>query len=104
MEKRTTAKQVIFRRPFYLSGISGVQPAGTYTIRVEHELAGPSDIMGWRRTDIVLELVSDGRARDVTMSAQELRQALVEDGDQGTDPPANPGIRKRQARERSRPF
>jgi hypothetical protein len=60
--------------------------------------------MGWRRTDIVLELVSDGRVRDITMSAQELREALVEDGDQGTDPPANPSIRKRQPQERSRPF
>lgn len=102
MEKRTTTKPVIFRRPFYLRGIPGAQPAGTYIIRVGHELASPSANMGWRRTDIVLELVSDGRARDVTMSAQELREALVQDGDQGTDPPSNPGIRKR--RERSRPF
>jgi len=87
MEKRTTTKQVIFRRPFYLRGTSGAQPAGAYTIRVGHELAGPSSTMGWRRTDIVLELVDDGRARDVTMSAQELREALVEDVHQGTISP-----------------
>lgn len=43
--------------------------------------------MGWRRTDIVLELVDDGRARDVTMSAQELLEALVEDVHQGTISP-----------------
>lgn len=104
MEKRTTTKQVSFRRPFYLRGIPGAQPAGAYTIRVGHELSGPSAIMGWRRTDIVLELISDGLVRDVTMSAQELREALVADGDQGTDPPANGGIRKRPPRERFRPF
>ena len=98
METRITTKQVNFRRPFHLRGIAGPQPPGTYTIRVGHELIGPSAIMGWRRTDIVLELVCDGCVRDVTMSAQELREALVEDGDQGTDPPANPGVRKRQAR------
>lgn len=67
-------------------------------------MADPFPIMGWRRTDIVLELACDGRARDVTTGAQELREALVEDGDQGTDPPANPGIRKRLPRGRSRSF
>lgn len=102
MEKRTTSKQVNFRRPFYLSAMPGPQPAGSYTVRVEHEQADPSVAMGWRRTDIVLELARDGGVVNVAMSAQELREALVSDGDQGTDPPANPG--KRQARERRRPF
>lgn len=41
---------------------------------------------------------------DIVLSAQELREALVHDGDQGTDPPANPDIRKRQPRERFRPY
>lgn len=102
MEKRTTAKQVQFRRPFYLSAVPGPQPAGTYTVRVVHEQADPSIAMGWRRTEIVLELAREEGVMDVAMSAQELREALVHDGDQGTDPPANPG--KRQSRERRHPF
>ena len=104
MEKRTSAKQVNFRRPFYLSALPGAQPAGSYTVRVAHEPADPSIGMGWRRTEIILELVRAGRAMDIAMSAQEVREALVQDGDQGTDPPASPGIAKRQERRGRRPF
>lgn len=101
----TTAKQIDFRRPFQIGAVAGWQPAGTYTVRITHDFATPSVVMGWQPTEIILELVRDGRVMDVRIDAQELCEALVHDGDQGTDPPANPGISKPKPRvQRSRPF
>lgn len=34
---RTSTKTVTFTRPFVLSGIDGVQPAGTYTVETDEE-------------------------------------------------------------------
>jgi hypothetical protein len=38
MTVRTSRKSVTFTRPFSLSGIDDVQPAGTYTVETDEEL------------------------------------------------------------------
>ena len=38
MTVRTTTKTVTFTRPFNLSGMEEMQPAGTYTVETDEEL------------------------------------------------------------------
>jgi hypothetical protein len=80
--------------------MAGAQPAGTYKLRITDNLAAPCVVMGWLHAEIILELVREGRVIDLRMEAQELYEALVHDGDQETDPPANPGIAKRRPKMR----
>ena len=77
---------------------------GEEQLRYAIEAAGPAVAMGWRRKEIILELMQEGRVMAVTVSAQELREALVQDGDQGTDPPPRPGIARPRHRRDTRPF
>jgi hypothetical protein len=50
--------------------------------------------MGWIPTEVTLELLRNGRAFPIKLDVQELYEALVKDGDQGTDPPPGSGIAK----------
>lgn len=105
MKDEITTRQIAFRRPFHVRAVASALPAGTYTVRITDDGAAPSVVMGWEPSHIILELTRNGRVMDVRIDAQELREALVHDGDQGTDPPANPAIGKRKPRaQRSRPF
>ena len=47
---RTSRKRVTFRRPFSLSGIDEVQPAGTYMVETSEELIEGLSFPVWRRT------------------------------------------------------
>jgi hypothetical protein len=90
MERRTTSKLVTFRKPFALSSLCGIQPPGSYIVRVEEEMLDAVSFIGWRQTSTTLVLQRDGGVEHAIVDAQELREALVRDGDQGTDPPAAP--------------
>ena len=90
METRITSKSVTFRRPFTLSGLDGMQPPGTYTVRTDEEMLDTVSFIGWRQTATTLVLHRDGGVEYAAIDPQELRDALVRDGDQGTDPPAAP--------------
>ncbi len=90
MERRVTSKLVIFRKPFWLSGLDGEQLPGTYTVQIEEEVLDGVSLIGWRQTHAALVLSRDGGTEYVAIDPQELREALVKDGDQGTDPPAAP--------------
>jgi hypothetical protein len=92
MESRITIEQVTFRSPFALSGLRGVRPAGTYTIRTEEQMLDPSSFVGWRQAATIMVLHRDGGVEYAVINRQELREALVRDGDQGTDPPASPAV------------
>ena len=98
MQSRTTSKQVTFRRPFTLSGLDGAQPPGTYTVRTQEEMLDTLSITGWRQTGCVIVLHRDGGVEYAAIDAQELREALVRAGDQGTDPPAAPCVAVNRAR------
>jgi hypothetical protein len=90
METRVTIEQVIFRRPFQLSGLRGILPPGTYTIRTDEEMLNTFSFIGWRQAGTTIFLHRDGGVEYPVINRQELREALVRDGDQGTDPPAAP--------------
>jgi hypothetical protein len=92
MESRTTSKLVAFRKPFTLSGLDGVQPPGSYTVLMEEEMLDTLSLAGWRQTGCVIVLQRKGSEEHVAIDPQELREALVHDGDQGTDPPASPTV------------
>jgi len=105
MESRITTKLVTFRRPFTLVGLDGVQPPGTYMVRTEEEMLDTLSFAGWRQTGCIIVLHRNGAEEHAAIDPQELREALVRDGDQGTDPPAAPSIavgRSRRVREQLR--
>ena len=90
MERRITSKLVTFRKPFALSGLGGIQPPGSYTVRIEEEMLDAVSFIGWRQTSTTLLLHYNGGLEYYAVDPQELREALVKDGDQGTDPPVSP--------------
>jgi len=98
METRTTSRLVTFRKPFTLSGLDGTQPPGAYAVRTEEEMLDTLSVAGWRQTGCTLLLHRDGGVEYVAIDPQELREALVRDGDQGTDPPAAPAVAARSSR------
>ena len=92
MERCTSSKSITFRNAFALPGVDGVLPAGTYTVRTEEEMLDTLSFAGWRQIATILVLRRDGGVEYAEIDAQDLREALVRDGDQGTDPPAAPSI------------
>jgi hypothetical protein len=56
MLTRTTAKSVVFGRPFELEGIDGIQPAGTYLTETEEELLQTLSFPAWRRVSTAIFL------------------------------------------------
>ena len=102
MEIRTTSKLITFRNPFTLSVLDRVYPPGSYTVRIEEQPLDTISTAGWRQTGCLLELFRDGAVEYVSVDPQELREALVRDGDQGTDPPAAPSVASRGARRSTR--
>ena len=90
MESRITIEQVTFQRPFRLSGLQGIQQSGTYTIRTEEQMLDTFSFIGWRQAGTIMVLHRDGGVEYAAINRQELREALVRDGDQGIDPPAAP--------------
>ena len=82
MTMRTSRKAVTFRRPFSLSGIDEVQPAGTYTVETNEEQIEGLSFPAWRRTATVLLLRqrnAAGIGQDVEIDPQELE--AVQDSD-----------------------
>ena len=55
---RTSRKTVTFARPFLLSGIDEVQPAGTYTVETDEELVQGVSFPAYRRTATLIFLPS----------------------------------------------
>ena len=98
MESRTTTQQVTFRRPFTLSGLDGIQAAGTYLVLTEEEMLDTLIFIGWRQTGCTILLNREGGTEYAAIDLQELHEALVRDGDESTDPPAAPFIAQRGPR------
>lgn len=77
MTMRTSRKSVTFRRPFSLTGIDDVQPAGTYTVETNEELIEGLSFPAWRRTATVFLLRAPsgtiGMGQDVDIDPRELK-------------------------------
>jgi len=95
MEKRTIQSTATFARPFTLPGVDGVLPAGTYNLDTEEEKLDTISIEAWRRTELTLQVTTLGVTEHVTVDPQDLRQALLRDGDLSvnTESPVRPRLR-----------
>lgn len=88
---RTIAKTVTFTRPFTLSGLDGVQPAGTYTIETDEELIANLSFTAYCRKATWLRLPGrreggeslTGLTEVVAIDPVELHTALVRDAARG---------------------
>jgi hypothetical protein len=76
---RTTRETVTFDRPFSLSAVDEVQPAGTYTVEIDEELIEGLSFLAYRRiaTTIYLPLRPGGAGsvQAVKVDPQELAAA-----------------------------
>jgi hypothetical protein len=83
MTTRTTSRTVTFSRPFTLSGIDGIQPAGTYTVETDEELIQELSFPAYRRIATLLLLPSHSGstilAQIATIDPLELKAALERD-------------------------
>ena len=82
MTMRTSQKTVTLRRPFSLSGLDEMQPAGTYTVETSEELLEGLSFPAWRRTGTVILLRPQGGGglgQDLEIDPAELE--AVEDSD-----------------------
>ena len=83
MTMRTISTTVIFTRPFLLSGIDGVQPAGTYTVETDEELLQALSFPAYRRVTTLMFLPSSPGSRAsgqvANIDPRELEAALTRD-------------------------
>jgi len=82
MTTRTRREQVEFCRPFVLTGVADLQPAGSYTVDTEEELLETLTVPAWRRTATVIQLTRGGATEYQTVDPTELHEALMRDGAQ----------------------
>jgi len=99
MATRTTTKEVVFRRPFLLSGFESVQPAGTYTIETEEELIETLSFPAWRRIATVIILTRGATTECISVDPDELHEALMRDSAQ-PDASTSTGSSSPQSRQR----
>jgi hypothetical protein len=69
-----------------------LQPPGTYTLRLEWQQLDTLSFVGWRQADATLELKHGGAIEYFAVDMQDLREALLRDTGQSTDPPTTPAV------------
>jgi hypothetical protein len=83
MAGRTTRMSVTFSRPFSLTDIDGIQPAGTYRIQTVDVTLDNLSFLAYRRVSTTIELPAVGTASSrrqvVTIDPLELETALKRD-------------------------
>lgn len=82
MTERTTRSSMSFARPFYLTGIEGSYPPGTYAIEVSEEPIEGMSFVGCRRTQTTIELPSNAgyvSRQVVEIEPADLEAALARD-------------------------
>jgi hypothetical protein len=82
MTVRTTHNTVTFTRPFSLTGIEGVEPAGSYTVETDEELLPSLSFLAYRRVATLIYLPSRGGVfveRVVNIDPMELEAAQKRD-------------------------
>lgn len=80
MVTRTNSRQVVFRRPFLLSGFDALQPAGTYTVDTEEELIDALSFPAWKRVMTAMQLTRSDTTEYIPIDPDELHEALMRDG------------------------
>jgi hypothetical protein len=80
---RTTRTRITFRRPFSLTGIDRVQPAGTYAIETDEESIQGLSFVAYRRVSTRIALAIDphqpGISETAVVDPEELAAARVDD-------------------------
>jgi hypothetical protein len=76
---RTTRKKVTFTRPFTLSDLDGIQPAGTYVIETDEEEIGGPSFIAYRRIATTIHLRVRGATEIVRIDPVELEAGLLQD-------------------------
>jgi hypothetical protein len=83
MTGRTTRISVTFSRPFSLSDLDGIQPAGTYRIQTLDVALDSLSFLAYRRVSTTIELPSVGiapsRRHVIAIDPLELETALHRD-------------------------
>ena len=83
MAGRTTRMSVTFSRPFSLSDLDGIQPAGTYRVQTVDVALDTLSLLAYRRISTTIELPAVGTASSkrqvVTIDPLELEAALKRD-------------------------
>lgn len=89
MSPRTTHTLVTFRRPFALSALDGLQPAGTYELETDEEQIEGLSFNAFHRMSVILHLPADpspGCTRHtVQVDPEEFARALAADVAQDED-------------------
>lgn len=81
MTMRTTCRTVIFKHPFSLAGLDGLQPAGTYVVETSEELLDGISFPAWMRRSTVLRLQPrSGLTLTAPINPDELAAKLLWDG------------------------
>jgi len=78
MIERTTTKTVTFARPFKLSAVDEVQPAGSYTVETAEELIQTLSFPAYRLTGIWIRLPAQGHSATATQAVKLTSAELVE--------------------------
>jgi hypothetical protein len=83
MTGRTTRTSVTFSRPFSLSDLDGIQPAGTYRIQTLDVTPDNLSFLGYRRVSTTIELpcvgVAGSRRHVIAIDPLDLEAALNRD-------------------------
>jgi hypothetical protein len=89
MTGRTTRTSVTFSRPFSLSDLDGMQPAGTYRIQTLDVALDSLSYLAYRRVSTTIELPSVGVARSrrhvISIDPLELETALNRDSTESAE-------------------
>jgi hypothetical protein len=89
MTGRTTRTSVTFSRPFSLSDLDGMQPAGTYRIQTLDVTLDSLSYLAYRRVSTTIELPSVGVARSrrhvISIDPLELETALNRDSTENAE-------------------
>ena len=90
MTARTRSETVTFLRPFIMTGLEGVQPAGRYTVETDEELLPTMSSTAYRRVTTWFRLpairpdgTAPGRTQAVAVDPIELEAALDRDATLG---------------------
>ena len=92
---RTTRESITFDRPFSLSAVDEMQPAGPYTVAIDEELIEGLSFLAYRRvaTTIYLPLRSGaGSLQALTVDPRELAAALDRPHSRLSEPPKDEGL------------
>lgn len=103
MVTRTRSREVLFRRPFVLTGMSALQPAGAYIVDTEEEQLDTLTVAAWRRTATVVQLTREGATEYLAVDPSELHEALMRDGAQPDHAPRSPHSPRSRLRDPATP-